>query len=415
MDHIYKSLELFDLIVVGGGASGFMASITASERGLDHVCILEGTSKTLEKVRISGGGRCNITNSVWENSDLVTNYPRGQKPLLGLFSHFSTLQAFNWFQERGLKLKIEDDGRVFPSTNSSRDVLSCLQQNAINAGVVVHTKKLVTLIERIKQKYYLVKIKNNPPLLAKNVLLATGGSPSGSKIAKTLGHEIIKPVPSLFTFAINNRFLKECKGITIADVQVKLNTSSQKYVEIGDVLITHWGLSGPAILKLSAFAARSLNEDSYKAELKINWVGCSVDEVNDKISQVKVKFRNKLLVNSKPFIKIPKRLWLFFLQQIGLSPDLSWANISRIEHQKIVEIVVSSSFQITNKGAYGEEFVTAGGVCLDEVNLKTMESKKSKGLYFAGEILNIDGVTGGFNFQHCWTSGWIAGNSVAQS
>tara|TARA_Y100001968_G_C19413828_1_gene747841 strand:+ start:297 stop:1514 length:1218 start_codon:yes stop_codon:yes gene_type:complete len=399
-----------DLVIIGGGASGFMAAITALSNGLQSVVILESTSKVLEKVRISGGGRCNITNSCWNNSDLVSNYPRGEKQLIGLFSRFSTTEAFDWFQNRGLKLKVEKDGRVFPRSDSSDDVIKCLSEVASKSGVKVFTNSHVKKITTTNSGFVLL-VKGNNDFKAKNILISTGGHPSGRKLAKSLGHSIIQPVPSLFSLCTSDNSLKSCSGITL-NVQIKLTVNKKKFCETGSILITHKGFSGPVVLRVSSFAARDLYDNKYLGNLRINWISMNEKEVREKIDLFKLKNGKKLVLKSKPFINLPKGLWIALLFSINIDSQLRWADLSKSQKDSVVKCLIMSNYLIKSRGPFGEEFVTAGGVSLNEINFKTMESKLCKGLFFAGEVLDIDGITGGFNFQHCWTSGWVAGSSM---
>ena len=399
-----------DLVIIGGGASGFMGAITAITNGLRSVVILEGTSKVLEKVRISGGGRCNLTNSCLEISDLVNNYPRGEKQLLGLFNRFSTTEAFDWFQEKGLSLKVEKDGRVFPCSDSSEEVISCLTAVAKNSGVKVLTNSYVKQIRKIEGGFNLL-VKGNNSFKAKNILICTGGHSSGRRLAMSLGHSIIHPVPSLFSFSTVDSSLRDCSGITL-DVQVKLNVNNKKYSGKGPILITHKGFSGPVILRLSAFSARNLYNNKYKAELRINWLCMNENEARLKIDLFKLENGNKLMFNYKPFHKLPRSLWKSFLLSLNIDSQLKWAELSKTKKESLIKYLIMKTYLIKGRGPFGEEFVTAGGVSLKEINFKTMESKITKGVFFAGEVLDIDGVTGGFNFQHCWTSGWVAGKSI---
>ena len=401
---------LTDLVVIGGGAAGFMGAITAIKKGLGSVVILEGTLKVLEKVRISGGGRCNLTNSCWEISNLVNNYPRGEKQLIGLFNRFSTTEAFDWFQKQGLTLKVENDGRVFPLSDSSDDVIKCLTNVAKDSGIKVFTNSYVKQIIKTNQGFdVLVKGGNN--FKAKNILICTGGHPSGRRLAKSLGHSIIQPVPSLFSFSTSENSLKSCSGITL-DVKIKLTVSKKKFTETGSILITHKGFSGPVILRLSAFSARNLHANNYKGELRINWLSMNENEVRSKIDLYKLENGKKFVLNNKPFNHLPRSLWKALLLSEAIDSNLKWADLSKYEKESLVKCLTMKSYSIISRGPFGEEFVTAGGVSLKEINFKTMESKICKGLFFAGEVLDIDGITGGFNFQHCWTSGWVAGNAV---
>ena len=400
-----------DLVIIGGGASGFMGAITSIKNGLRSVVILEGTSKVLEKVRISGGGRCNLTNSCRDISNLVNNYPRGEKQLMGLFSRFSTIDAFDWFQKKGLSLKVEKDGRVFPSSDSSEEVIKCLRTAAKQSGVEVFTNSYVKKIAK-KTNGFNIYVKGNNSFEAKNILICTGSHPSGRRLAESLGHSIVRPVPSLFSLSTSKNPLESCSGVTL-DVQIKLTVNKKKYAEKGSILITHRGFSGPAVLRLSAFSARSLHANKYKGELIINWLCMSENEVRSKIYSYKLDNSKKTVLNNKPFENLPKSLWKALLLGLNIDSQLRWADLSKSKINTILKCLIMKSYSIHSRGPFGEEFVTAGGVSLREINFKTMESKICKGLFFAGEVLDIDGVTGGFNFQHCWTSGWVAGSGIS--
>ena len=402
---------ILDLVIIGGGASGFMGAITAINSGIKSVVILESTSKVLEKVRISGGGRCNVTNSCWDNSDLVENYPRGEKQLLGLFNKFSTKHAFDWFQDRGLKLKIEEDGRVFPISDSSYDVIKCLSDEAQKNGVKVYTNSHVKDIKKSKIGFN-IYTKGNNYFKSKNILLCTGGHPSGRRIAQRFGHTIIKTVPALFSFRINDKLLEKCSGISLK-ADIKLIINKKVYSANGPILITHQGFSGPAILRLSSFSARTLYSNNYIAELRVNWLCLNENEVRNEINLFKLENGKRLILKNKPFRILPKRLWQLILLELKIDNQSRWADLSKSKRESIVKYLTRQSYSIKSRGPFGEEFVTAGGVSLNEIDFKTMESKLCKGLFFAGEILDIDGITGGFNFQHCWTSGWVAGKSLA--
>ncbi len=407
--------ELFNLIVVGGGASGFMAAITAAEEGSTSIAVLEQTTKMLEKVRISGGGRCNVTNACWETRELASNYPRGSKALLGAFSRFSTGDAMDWFQKRGLELKIEEDGRIFPKSNSSNEVIKCLEETANSLGVQCLKALKVKTIKKLNNETFKLECQNNKVFLAKRVLIATGGSLAGKTIAHDLGHQLIKAVPSLFTFKINAPWLTSCSGISVDRVNLKLIANNKQFKQFGRILITHWGLSGPAILKLSAFAARDLNLDNYKSNLFLNWVNNEFENVKNILEYYRSNFPNNSIKKHYPFNSLPRRLWISFLDNVDIEPDSKWSSLSNSKKEYLSRVLTKNHHLIIGKGPFGEEFVTAGGINLKEIDFKSMESRICKGLYFAGEILDIDGVTGGFNFQNCWTSGWIAGRAIAHS
>lgn len=391
-----------DLIVIGGGAAGFFAAITAkSSFPNSSVVLLEKTSSLLSKVRISGGGRCNVTHSCFEPSELVKNYPRGHKELLGPFHRFQPKDTIEWFRQRGVILKTESDGRMFPITDSSQTIIDCLLNEAKKVGVTISLKQSVESIEKTEEGFCLT-LSDGSTLHSRKLILATGSNPQGYEWARSLGHMVESPVPSLFTFNIPNSPLKELSGIAISPVTLWLEdiTYSQK----GPLLITHFGFSGPATIKLSAWAARYLHEKGYKCRVYISWIEEAVFEKH--LSSLKKESPQKYLQTEAPLL-FPKNLWKHltqdFQKRIG---DLSSSDIKKLKQK-----LLSDSYLIEGKTTHKEEFVTCGGVSLKEISFKTMESKVCPGLYFAGEILNIDGITGGFNFQNAWTTGYIAGTS----
>jgi len=410
-----SSSQLVDLTVIGGGPAGFMAAITAAQNGVASVVLLESNASTLEKVRISGGGRCNVTHACWDPRELVTNYPRGKLPLMSAFSRFAAGDAVNWFEEKGLKLIAEKDGRMFPVSNSSSDVVTCLRNAAKAAGVHFLTKQAVNRVDCLKRSRFSVSSKGCKPFETKKVLLATGSHSSGRKMAHALGHSIIDPVPSLFSLQLESFSLNICSGLALDDVKITLVVEDKSFQEIGRVLITHQGVSGPAVLRLTAFAARHLSKVNYKACLRINWLDSNFDSAKSQFKKFRYIQSRSRLVNSNPFSKLPKRFWSEIIKQAKIDPCIRWAELSSLDEKRMLNLLLSASYIVFGKGPYGEEFVTAGGIQLNEVNMSTMESRLLPGLYFAGELLNVDGITGGFNFQHCWSSGWLAGNAIANS
>ncbi len=405
----------FDLVVIGGGAAGFMTAITAKEMGVRRIAILEGTARILEKVRISGGGRCNVTNACWIPSDFIGNYPRGGIKLLESFSRFAAGDIYDWFEKRGVKLKIEDDNRVFPISNSSMEIVNCLEKSAEEIDIQISKKKFVKKIVKTSSDLFQVFISDDEYFFSKKILISTGGNPSGYKLASSLGHQIIKPVPSLFSFTCKENFLKECSGVSVKNLDLKILINENSFSSKGDLLITHWGFSGPGILKLSSLAARELFEAKYKFQLIIQWSKLNYSELNEKLNQLR-KFNGKSnICNTRPLSYLTKRLWIFLLNKMKIKKDKKWAEIISTEKEKMIKILMNDEYQITNKGPFGEEFVTSGGVDLNQVSFKTMESFICNGLYLSGEVLDVDGITGGFNFQHCWTSGWLAGVAIANS
>ena len=404
----------FDLVVVGGGAAGFMTAVTAAENGVKRIIILEGSSKLMEKVRISGGGRCNVTNASWIPSELAENYPRGGIKLLESFNRFAAGDVFDWFEKRGLNLKIEADNRVFPVSDSSLDVISCLKKSAINKGVEISTKFFVKEILKTSDNLFTIFNSEKISIIAKNIILSTGGHPSGHKLAKNFGHSIIRPVPSLFTFSTKETKLNECSGVSIKNIDIEIQLNNKSFKNRGDLLITHWGFSGPAVLKLSSIAARELFDQKYKFNLIIRWSNLEYKELKEKIDNLKFNNGKLNLINLRPLPLLTKRLWVFLLNKMEINKDKKWSDLLANEREKMINSLLKDKYIISSKGPFGEEFVTSGGVSINEVNFKSMESLICPGLFFSGEVLDVDGITGGFNFQHCWTSGWLAGQSVSK-
>jgi predicted Rossmann fold flavoprotein len=402
-------------LVIGGGAAGFMAAITAAEQGVKRVLVLEATPELLSKVRISGGGRCNVTHACWEPAELVGHYPRGERALKGVFSRFAAGDAIAWFADRGLVLIEEADGRMFPEQNRSEAVIQCLKRAALKAGVKVQTRAMVQRLSVQSEGGFLADGRGlEQPLSAQKVMLATGGHPSGRKMAENLGHQLVPPVPSLFSLSLEASALAACSGIAVDDVGLELKLNNQRFRHVGRVLITHRGLSGPATLRLSAFAARALHGSRYRGELRVDWsAGLGRSGVEQRLKQWRQEQARRTLAAAKPFDHFPRRLWQAFLMLAGADGERRWAELPVKSERRLVEILCAQPLSIRGRGPFGEEFVTAGGVDLGEVNLATMESRRCPGLYFAGEVLDVDGVTGGFNFQACWSGGWLAGQSIA--
>lgn len=392
--------------VIGGGAAGYFAAIHCAESRRDvAVSILEGTARPLTKVKISGGGRCNVTHHCFDPEQLVRSYPRGFRELRGPFTRFQPKDTVAWFSHRGVELKVEADGRMFPITDDSETVIQCLQKAAAAAGVEVRLGTIVKSIERRDRG--LAAILRNGEELFDRVLLASGSGPQGFTTAKNLGHAMIDPVPSLFTFNIKDSRLKELPGISFPDVELTLapDGTGATFNQRGPLLITHWGLSGPAVLKLSAFAARELFTSSYKAKLQIQFFP------GQTLANVSVK----LLETRQMIPGLPRRFAQTLIEHVGIAANASWANLSRETLQLLAKEIAQGEYAVDGKGVFKEEFVTAGGVDLREVDFRTMQSKRCPGLYFAGEILDIDGITGGFNFQNAWTTGFLAGQGMAAS
>ena len=428
------------VIVIGGGAAGFFGAITcATASPQTQVTLIEAGRQPLAKVRISGGGRCNVTHHCFQPAELVQYYPRGGKALRSAFSRFQPRDTVAWFEQRGVKLKTEADGRMFPVTDSSTTIVNCLQSAAKSAGVEVSTGTPVKSVRRspltpelspltpLKQGGergggergggetgeetggFEVVLKTGEKLKCDRLLIATGSNPLGYNWAKDLGHAIAPPVPSLFTFKIKDPRLEGLAGVSAENVRLRLlTTGKQKLEQTGDLLITHWGISGPVVLKLSAWSARVLHHGRYRMSLTINWLSeYNQETLRQYLLEVKGKIPKKKISTSCPF-SLAKRLWQRLVNAAGINERKSWADLSKQELNRLVLELTEGVYQIEGKGVFKEEFVTCGGVSLKEVNFKTMESKKCPGLYFAGEILDIDGITGGFNFQSAWTTAWLA-------
>lgn len=388
------------LVVLGGGAAGFFGAINAAEKHPQaKVILLEKTATLLAKVRISGGGRCNVTHACFEPRELVKNYPRGGKALLGPFHQFQPKDTIAWFEERGVQLKTEEDGRMFPITDSSQTIIDCLMKAAAKAGVEIRLTQKVETLEKKEGKFHVAGIE------ADAVLLATGSQPKGLALAEKLGHTLIPAVPSLFTFNIPSFSLEELAGISVDPAEVHVGAGSQK----GPLLITHWGFSGPAALKLSAWEARTLHACDYQTTLWVNWLPDCKD-LKEQLLSFKSKNGAQTLIRSP--VALPRNLWKKLLEIHQFDPQKKWCDLPNKELFRLSEKLQADPYQVSGKTTYKQEFVTCGGIPLDEVNFKTMESRKCPGLFFAGEILDIDGITGGFNFQNAWTTSWLAAQAA---
>lgn len=404
----------YQLIVIGGGAAGFFGAIAAAEQGVDRVLILEKSKEVLTKVRISGGGRCNVTHDCLDPRELVKNYPRGHRSLHGPFHRFNAADTIAWFEDHGVTLKTEADGRMFPSSNTSETIVNCLTSAARQAGIEVRTRCKVAGLKTLDDKGYEVLLDNDSSLKAKQVLIATGGL-RGAEARDTVreaGHEFSTPVPSLFTFHIDDPRLADLQGVSVPAAEV-----SAKGMEMsGPVLITHWGLSGPGILRLSAWAARDFADCDYHFPLKVNWTGSLRSDEVEKILTRERNANSTRSIRKRSLIEgITIRFWGRLCEAADIADGLTWANLTKQQTQNLVRQLCAAEFQVTGKSTNKDEFVTCGGVHLKDLNLKTMESKAHPGLYFAGEVLDIDGITGGFNFQAAWTTSYLAGNAVAET
>jgi predicted Rossmann fold flavoprotein len=394
--------------IVGGGAAGFFAAITCGERNPEaEITIFEKTAKVLEKVRISGGGRCNVTHACFDPRELTRNYPRGERELIGPYHRFQAEDTVGWFEQRGIRLKTESDGRMFPVTDSSQTIIDCLVEQATRAHVTIRTNCAVNAVSK-QGDVFRLDLATGDSFTCDRLLLASGGcrTPALGQLAVSLGHTLVPPVPSLFTFHIEAPWIRELAGVTVPDVE--LSIAETKLKAKGPLLFTHWGLSGPAVLRLSAWGARILHDKNYQFALSVKWSGLQTGDLNSYAQSHGAK-----LVMNAPLAPLSQRIWQALLNLASIPRDRRWSSLTRAEHQRLLEALSNTTLPVTGKSLNKDEFVTCGGVELNEVNFKTMESKICPGLYFGGELLDIDGLTGGFNFQAAWTTGWIAGNSMA--
>jgi hypothetical protein len=402
------------LVVIGGGAAGFFCAINAATFNPElEIIIIEKTTKLLSKVKVSGGGRCNVTHSCFSIAEKIKNYPRGENFVKKTFHQFFTTDTINWFKEKGVELKIEPDGRMFPVTNSSQTIIDCLMKEVNKCGIKIMMSREVKKLSVVSSKL-LVEFAKDEKITADHVCVASGGFAKSIQFSwmKELGHTIEEPVPSLFTFNIPDDSIKVLMGISVEKVIVKI--IGTRFIQQGPMLITHWGLSGPAILKLSAFAARELHKVNYDFKISVNWL----PEYNEQTLRQKfILLRNELasqkIINRNPFF-FPQRLWEYFLQQSSINENIRWADLPAKQQNILIKILCTQEFHVKGKTTFKEEFVTAGGIKLNEIDANTMQSKIVPNLFFAGEVIDVDGITGGFNFQHAWTSGWIAGKAIGE-
>ncbi|WP_345057549.1 NAD(P)/FAD-dependent oxidoreductase [Hymenobacter glaciei] len=406
--------------VLGGGAAGFFGAIACAEANPDQpVILLEKTGKLLAKVRVSGGGRCNVTHACDSPAQLTAHYPRGSKPLKSAFQQFGVPETIAWFAKRGVALKTEADGRMFPTTDSSETIARALEEAAHEAGVRIVTNTSVDEIQPHSEHGFSLKLSGSGAnqfggtLAVGRLLVATGGNPKSVNYdwLRTLGHSIAEPVPSLFTFNVPNSPLSELMGVSVPQARVVLAGEKLQYE--GPLLITHWGVSGPAVLKLSAWGARRLSELGYVGTALINWLPTHTDETLRPWLQQFRQDNGKKTVASNPLFGLPQRLWRNLAEQAGISAETRWSDLPAKTQNRLLELLLRTPLAVRGKTTYKEEFVTCGGISLDEVDLKTMHSRRVPGLYFAGEVLDIDGITGGFNFQAAWTTGFLAGRAMA--
>lgn len=398
-----------DIIVIGGGAAGFFASINCAQIHPDYkVTLLESSPKVLSKVRVSGGGRCNVTNACFDNGLLVKNYPRGEKELRNIFSRFSTTDTITWFEKRDVKLQIEADGRIFPVSGTSETIVNCLLQEAEKAKVKIILNLHIEEIVKSKDNTFTLKGSDGETFKCNKLIIATGGNAKETAYEwlKKLGHSIHKPVPSLFTFNIPKNPLTELMGVSVPFAKVRIEGT--KIETEGPILITHWGLSGPVILKASAWGARQLSDLNYNFFVLINWLPKHTEE------KLRIEFANqrqenpaKQIINNCP-VELPKRLWEYFVNKAQILPTTRWADLPKKNSNTLISCILNDRYNVKGKTTFKEEFVTCGGISLKEIDLTTMQSKIVPNLYFAGEVIDVDGVTGGFNFQNAWSTAFIA-------
>lgn len=394
--------------VIGAGAAGFFAAISAKTHHPNaQVHLFEKSSKTLSKVLISGGGRCNVTHACYHGKDLSKNYPRGEKFLKHAFTEFQVQDTINWFNGQGVELKTESDGRMFPVTNDSHTIANALLAAARQLNVNTHLNTPISAITPTENRFSL--LANGESQQFDKVIIASGGSPkrAGLTWLEDLGHEIVDPVPSLFTFNMPHESITQLMGLSVSSARLRVRTTNLEVS--GPLLVTHWGMSGPAVLKLSAFGAVDLALLKYTFEVQVNWLDqMKESELRNELELLDLNKDKKIMANLNPF-GLPSRLWQFILQKAHVSSEKRWLDLSKKEINKIVNTLTNDNYSVEGKTTFKEEFVTAGGVCLDDIDVNSMQSRKVPGIYFCGEVMNIDGVTGGFNFQAAWTTGWIAG------
>jgi len=402
-------ISKYDILIIGGGAAGFFTAINIVEKNPQlKVAILERGKTVLEKVRISGGGRCNVTHACFVPNDLAKFYPRGEKELRGPFHQFCSGDTIEWFEKHGVELKIEDDGRMFPTTDSSTTIINCFQNATKQLGIDVLTSHSVQSLYK-GDGYWKVET-HHESYLCQQLVMTTGSNPKVWEMLQELGHTIVPPVASLFTFNIKDARIKDLMGIaSLAQVTVK----DSKLAATGPLLITHWGMSGPGILRLSAWGARILAERNYQFSILVNWLPeTTPEEAATLLKDLKLEHAKKVVSKKSP-LALPNRLWESLVIASGIAEDTKWADLSKLQLQQLAAQLTAGEYKVNGKSTFKEEFVTAGGIDLKEINFKTMQSKLHDGLYFAGEIVNIDAITGGFNFQNAWTSGFIVASQIS--
>ena len=399
------------VIIIGGGAAGYFTAINAKEQNPNlEITILEKGKEVLQKVKISGGGRCNVTHACFDPKELTAFYPRGEKELLGPFHQFMTGDTFEWFENRGVPLKIESDNRVFPEANKSQAIIDCFENAVDNLGIKVLKNHGVNSVSQ-QNNQWIVNTKEQQ-FIADKLVVAAGSSKKVWELCLTLNHTIIAPVPSLFTFNIKDTRLTDLLGVSVPDATVSI--VGTKLESSGPLLITHWGMSGPAVLKLSAFGARILADKNYQYNVEVNWLSRPTDKVLNVLLNLKKKEPRKTVVLKSPFTEISKRLWERFVLAAEIKITQNWADLNNTQLENLANQLTKGIFNANGRTTFKEEFVTAGGVDLKEINFKRFESRKHKNLFFVGEVLNIDAVTGGFNFQNAWTGGFICARSISE-
>jgi predicted Rossmann fold flavoprotein len=398
------------IAVIGGGAAGFFTALNIDAGNKASITIFEKSAKLLSKVRVSGGGRCNVTNTLTEPNDLVKNYPRGKKELLGPFHRFSSADTVEWFRSKGVKLKTEDDGRIFPVTDSSETIINCFLELADSKGINIISNAEIKSVVKNAKGFVLETLSGAHE--ADFLIIASGGNFSAGlqKSLENFGHHFLPPVPSLFTFNVPSNPVTRLMGVSVPMAHIRIKGTNLE--ETGPVLITHWGFSGPAILRLSAWGARMLAEKKYEFDFSVSWLhDQTVEEISAALNSLREKhIKGKI---SSAHFELPKRLWSYLLEKAGLDPESLWQEISKQKIRKLAETIGNDTYHARGKTTFKEEFVTCGGVELKEIDFKSMESRILPGLYFAGEVMNIDGITGGFNFQSAWTTAWIGGNDIS--
>ena len=402
------------IVVIGGGAAGFFSAIQLAELHPHwEICILEKSNKILSKVKVSGGGRCNVTHACPDIETLLTKYPRGSRFLKKAFYQFATTNTIEWFAKNGVKLHTEKDGRMFPTTNNSETIINCFLQKVNQYKIKVLLNHEVVNVEKITPTTFTITLAHQKNMTAEGICVATGGMLKSQNFEwlVRMGHRIKEPVPSLFTFNTDQSTITSLMGVAVDYASIQW--AGHKHIEKGPLLITHWGISGPAAIKLSAWCAQEMAAVHYEGNIHINWTPNYTEQsLTMEWINLRMEMGKKIIGSKNPF-NLPNRLWQYLLEEAGIDKSLQWAAIKSMEQRKLIQLLVRTSLPIKGKTTFKEEFVTCGGITLSEIDPLTMESRKVPGLYFAGEILDADGITGGYNFQHAWSSGWIAARHIA--